>query len=171
MANPVKLGIVDRAPGPNSSQREWSEWASSVKDVIEQLKFGLQGVTGNPSVNLQASTTPGAGSGTPSGGSVTSVSANGGPDVTGDINLKDGNGVDVTQSGQNFTLAADLTDLGATFLRRDGSNTMDGDITFSIAGDGPVIVINDGVADRKWRITGVWNASVSRPMLRLVEVV
>ena len=172
MANPTKLGIVNKSPSPNASQREWSEWADSAVQVIEQMKFSIQALTGNPSINLQASTTPSTVTGGgASGGSATSVSANSGTQITGDINLKDGSGVDITQSGQDFTVAANLGELGSTFLKRDGTNTMDADLTFSNAGESVVIVINDGATDRTWRLTGVWNSSVSRPMLRLVEVV
>lgn len=139
MTNPVKLGIVNPTPSPTASAREWSEWADSIVRFTGEAKFAIQGLTGNPSINLEASTTPstvtGGGS---SGGQVTSLAANGEDQKIGDINLKDGVHIDVTQSGQDFTVGVDTSSLSGTYLERGGGNSVTG------------IILPDGDATRNF---------------------
>jgi len=87
----------------------------ATRDILLQMDKYLRDI----SRQLATQSTAGSSS---SSGIVTSVSANSGTDVQGDTNLVDGNGIDITQSGQDFTMAADLTELGTTFLRLDATN-------------------------------------------------
>jgi hypothetical protein len=87
---------------------------------MEQLKFSIQGLTGNPSVNLGPSTVPGTGTpGTPSGGSVTSIAQNSGTQISGDIKLLDGTSVAMSQSGNNIIIGLDAS-LDSLYIRLDG---------------------------------------------------
>jgi len=87
----------------------------STRDVLAQMDRWMR----DASRQLATQSTAGASS---SSGIVTSVSANGGTDVQGDIDLVDGNGIDITQSAQDITIAANLAELGTTFLRLDTAN-------------------------------------------------
>lgn len=65
-------------------------------------------------------------------GVVTSISANSGTDIQGDIELVEGNAIDIASSGQSLTIGVDTgaAGLGSLFLRRDGTNSPTADIPF-----------------------------------------
>ena len=176
--NPARIGVMPRSPGPNSSEREKSEWMDAATQIIEDLTFALQGVLGNPSINLESSTV------------ISDLSDTAPTAMPPDTTSAAGTGNKASRYDHTHAVAA-ASPIGGisnspsegtagTFARSDHVHqltaitwgiTNNSDMTWTALAKGPVLTVDTRSVNATYRIQLVWNATVSRPQLRLVEVV
>ena len=157
----LKLTTLPKPPGPSASESEVNAWYVRVYRAVTELTRAMMNLQGNAGAEV-AGGIIGGGTGSDVGLS-DALPKIVDPAVAGEAGL----GVLASRADHRHP----IIDLDLDYVRRDGTTTMDADLTFSVAGDGIVLVVNDGSFDRTYRMALAWNATTGRPMMDLVEVV